>query len=122
MGERVGASTRLQSWTRYNESTLPALNYSVVGIRFLSYMRSFSQMATWHPLTRVTPNNEIVNDEAEAVFHILPLRCVIDQKAVRFARAFFRSGDDIAPTSTGDTGTRSNTASNRKPSKSYAVP
>lgn len=48
-------------------------------------------MVTWHPVTRVTPNNEIVNDECECVVRLLPLRCIIDQKAVRFIRAFLRS-------------------------------
>lgn len=51
-------------------------------------------MVTWHPVTRVTPNNDILNDEAEAVVKILPLRCILDQKALRFARAFFRSRQD----------------------------
>lgn len=56
-------------------------------------------MATWHPTTRVTPNNEIVNDEAEVLFHILPLRCMIDQKALRFFLAFIRQdGSASQPT------------------------
>jgi len=50
-------------------------------------------MLTWHPPTRVTPNNEIVNDEAEAVAKILPLRCRLNQRALRFARTFFDMED-----------------------------
>ena len=52
-------------------------------------------MATWHPYVRVTPHNEIVPEESEAVFTILPLRCTIDQKAIRFAQAFFRSAEAV---------------------------
>jgi autophagy-related protein 2 len=51
-------------------------------------------MVTWHPILRVTNNNEIVNDECEAAVKILPLRCSLDQKAIRFAAAFFRGEED----------------------------
>jgi Autophagy-related protein C terminal domain len=55
------------------------------------------QTVTWHPRTRVTPNNEIVSDEAEIAFRMLPLRCMIDQKAIRFIRAYFRSDEIGVP-------------------------
>lgn len=42
----------------------------------------------------MTPDKDIANDESEAVVKLLPLRCIIDQKAVRFIRAFFRSKDE----------------------------
>jgi autophagy-related protein 2 len=47
-------------------------------------------MVTWSPDQKVNLANEIVNDESEAVLRLLPLRCVLDQKAIRFATAFFR--------------------------------
>jgi len=52
-------------------------------------------MVTWHPSCRVTPENEIASDESEIGLKILPLRCFIDQRAVSFARAFFRSDDNV---------------------------
>lgn len=43
----------------------------------------------------MTPNNEIVNDKCEALVKILPLRCILDQRAIRFIRLFARvDGDD----------------------------
>jgi len=58
-------------------------------------------MVTWHPTTRVTTDNEIVNDEAEVVVKLLPLRCIIEQKAVRFTRAFFNYSNDDEVTKNG---------------------
>jgi Autophagy-related protein C terminal domain len=55
------------------------------------------KMVTWRPVERVTPENEIANDESHAVVHVLPLRCHIDQRALRFARAFFTSGEETPP-------------------------
>jgi len=60
-------------------------------------------MTTRHPACRVTKRNEIVNDDAEVLLQVLPLRCIIDQRAVAFARAFFYSeeekdsGDSLPP-------------------------
>jgi Autophagy-related protein C terminal domain len=48
------------------------------------------QMTTWHPELRVNLANEIASDECEAMLHLLPLRCLLDQRAIAFARAFFR--------------------------------
>lgn len=50
-------------------------------------------MVTWHASKRVTDDNEIANDEAEFALRLLPLRCFLDQRAIRFARSFF-AGDD----------------------------
>jgi autophagy-related protein 2 len=52
------------------------------------------RMVTWHPKTRVTADNKIANDEGEAVLQFLPLRCHLDQRALRFIRAFFTSGEE----------------------------
>ena len=48
-------------------------------------------MVTWNAKCRVSPEGNLANDEAEAVAKILPLRCFLDQKAIRFIGAFFRS-------------------------------
>lgn len=50
-------------------------------------------MVTWHGALRVTPEDEIVADEAEIALKLLPLRCSLDQRAIRFALAFFSAGD-----------------------------
>jgi autophagy-related protein 2 len=49
-------------------------------------------MVTWHAAKRVTEEG-IANDEAEFALKLLPLRCSLDQRAIRFARAFFQSDD-----------------------------
>jgi autophagy-related protein 2 len=43
---------------------------------------------------RVTDDLQIVNDESIARLHILPLRCRLDQRALRFAQAFFAPDED----------------------------
>jgi autophagy-related protein 2 len=55
------------------------------------------KMVTWHPAERVTEDYEIANDESHAVLHILPLRCHIHQRAVRFGRAFFTNAKEEKP-------------------------
>jgi autophagy-related protein 2 len=52
------------------------------------------QMVTWHPDARVTPNNEIANDLCETALKMLPLRCILDQRAIRFIRVFFGGDRD----------------------------
>jgi autophagy-related protein 2 len=57
------------------------------------------QMVTWHPVARVTPDNAIANDVCEAALKMLPLRCILDQRAIRFIFAFFggdRDTDDCS--------------------------
>lgn len=53
-------------------------------------------MVTWHASSRVTPNNEVANDECEATLQVLPLRCLLEQRAIRFAQTFFTPEDDPA--------------------------
>ncbi|GKY95147.1 hypothetical protein MPSEU_000478400 [Mayamaea pseudoterrestris] len=52
------------------------------------------KLITWHPKARVMLNNKIANDECEAVIKILPLRCTLDQRAIRFVRIFVRQDSD----------------------------
>ena len=47
------------------------------------------KVVTWHPEIRVNLANEIGSSECEAVLKLLPLRCLLDQRAIAFARAFF---------------------------------
>jgi autophagy-related protein 2 len=49
---------------------------------------------TCHPKRRFLPNNELANEECEAVVKLLPLRCVLDQRAIRFIRIFLRQDAD----------------------------
>lgn len=51
-------------------------------------------MVTWHPLNRISPDDQIANDESEVCLKIHPLRCIIDQRAVAFIRAFFNADAD----------------------------
>ena len=50
-------------------------------------------MVTWRAAHPVTSENEISNDEAEIEMKVLPLRCFLDQRAIRFARAFFHEDE-----------------------------
>jgi len=52
------------------------------------------KMVTWNPATRVTAENSVANDEAEVLMRLLPMRCILDQRAIRFARLFFGSDDE----------------------------
>lgn len=52
------------------------------------------QMVTWHSKTRVTVDDEIASDEAELALKLLPLRCKLDQRAIRFAQTFFDTDGD----------------------------
>lgn len=49
------------------------------------------KMVTWHAACRVTSNNTVVNDEAEAILKFLPVRCILNQQALGFAKSFFNS-------------------------------
>lgn len=51
-------------------------------------------MVTWHPVQRVTEEEKVANDESDVGLKIHPLRCILDQRAIAFIRAFFNSGND----------------------------
>lgn len=51
-------------------------------------------MVTWHPKYLLTENDEIANDESHVTVEVLPLRCNIDQRAIRFGIAFFASEEE----------------------------
>ena len=54
----------------------------------------FAQMVTWKPVSRVTADNQIANDECEVTMKLLPMRCIVDQRAIGFIRVFFGSDSD----------------------------
>lgn len=43
---------------------------------------------TWHPPVRVRSGRVLVGDDCEALIKVLPLRCILDQRAIRFVRIF----------------------------------
>jgi autophagy-related protein 2 len=52
------------------------------------------KMATWTPITRISSSNEINSDDCEVTMQLLPMRCILDQRAISFARAFFNKQID----------------------------
>lgn len=48
-------------------------------------------MVTWHPTSRLTTENEIESDDCEVTVQLLPMRIILDQRALNFIRAFFYS-------------------------------
>lgn len=50
------------------------------------------KMATWSPEERVSSLDEINSDVCEVTMQLLPMRCLLDQRAIAFIRAFFNNG------------------------------
>lgn len=50
-----------------------------------------SKIVSWHAHERVTQEGVLANDVCEAMMSVLPLRCKLDQKAIRFATIFFQN-------------------------------
>ena len=60
------------------------------------------KMITKHPKLRVSSDGRLMSDESRATLELLPLRCYLNQNALRFVRNFFRSppeteGEDARP-------------------------
>ncbi|KAL3915698.1 MAG: hypothetical protein SGILL_005523, partial [Bacillariaceae sp.] len=51
-------------------------------------------MATWAPRSKVTENFELASDECEVTVQLLPMRLLLDQRAITFIRAFVSSEID----------------------------
>ncbi|KAL7574972.1 hypothetical protein ACA910_010791 [Epithemia clementina (nom. ined.)] len=49
------------------------------------------KMVTWYAATRVSPEGGVMGDECEVAMKVLPLRCFLDQKTIRFLSAYFKS-------------------------------
>lgn len=45
-------------------------------------------LATWSPLSKVTEKDEVESDECEMSIQLLPMRLLLDQRAITFIRAF----------------------------------
>ncbi len=50
-------------------------------------------MATWAPARKITENNEIASEECSLSMQLMPMRCLLDQRAISFMKAFFNSDD-----------------------------
>lgn len=51
-------------------------------------------MITWKPLHPLTDQNEVESDDCEVAVQLLPMRAIIDQRAIHFAQAFFRQEEN----------------------------
>ena len=50
-------------------------------------------MATWAPLNKITKDNEIASEECNVTVQFMPMRCLLDQRAISFLKAFFNNED-----------------------------
>eukprot|EP00531_Pseudo-nitzschia_arenysensis_P008948 CAMPEP_0116126544 /NCGR_PEP_ID=MMETSP0329-20121206/6385_1 /TAXON_ID=697910 /ORGANISM="Pseudo-nitzschia arenysensis, Strain B593" /LENGTH=1888 /DNA_ID=CAMNT_0003620627 /DNA_START=155 /DNA_END=5821 /DNA_ORIENTATION=- len=50
-------------------------------------------MATWAPAQKITEDNEIASEECSLSMQLMPMRCLLDQRAISFMKAFFNSDD-----------------------------
>lgn len=50
-------------------------------------------MATWAPAHKITEDNEIASDECSLSMQLMPMRCLLDQRAISFMKAFFNNDD-----------------------------
>ena len=47
-------------------------------------------MTTWKPCLALTAENEMSGDECEVTMTVAPMRCILDQRAIKFATAFLK--------------------------------
>jgi hypothetical protein len=50
-------------------------------------------MATWAPVNKITKDNEIASEECNVTVQFMPMRCLLDQRAISFLKAFFNNED-----------------------------
>jgi hypothetical protein len=55
------------------------------------------KMRTKHPSVRLSSDGKLMSDESRASLELLPLRCCLNQNALRFIRNFFASGSSSSP-------------------------
>ena len=60
---------------------------------FFTTQRFIKKMISMRPACKVSVDGKIMSDESVAKLHLLPLRCYIDQIALRFIKDFFSSND-----------------------------
>jgi len=51
-------------------------------------------MTTWAPKKKITKENEIESDECDVTMQLMPMRCLLDQRAITFVKAFFNNEDN----------------------------
>ena len=51
-------------------------------------------MTTWAPKNKITKENEIESDECDVTVQLMPMRCLLDQRAITFMKAFFNNEDN----------------------------
>ena len=50
-------------------------------------------MTTWAPMNMITEKNEIASEESDLTAQLMPMRCLLDQRAISFVKAFFNNED-----------------------------
>lgn len=50
-------------------------------------------MATWAPNNKITTDDNIASDECNVTVQLVPMRCLLDQRAISFMKAFFNNED-----------------------------
>ncbi|CAB9499302.1 Autophagy-related protein 2 [Seminavis robusta] len=58
------------------------------------------KMFTWDPQPPITDDGALANEESEVVVTMAPVRCIIDQRAIKFIKAFFGDSDESEDDST----------------------
>ena len=51
-------------------------------------------MVTWKPVYPLSADKTLAADECELAVTVAPLRCIIDQRAIKFAQVFFHNEKD----------------------------
>jgi len=59
-------------------------------------------MTTWAPVNKITEFNEIASEECNVTVQLTPMRCLLDQRAVSFVKAFFINDSIHSVTSTSE--------------------
>lgn len=54
-------------------------------------------MATWAPAKKFTDNKGIASEECSLSVQLMPMRCLLDQRAISYMKAFFNSEDSQKP-------------------------
>jgi autophagy-related protein 2 len=60
------------------------------------------KMATWAPESKVTDANQVESDDCEVTIQLLPMRCLLDQRAITFIRAFVSNEETENDTKSSD--------------------
>jgi autophagy-related protein 2 len=53
-------------------------------------------MVNWGAVNKITEDNEIASEECDATVQLMPMRCLLDQRAISFLKAFFNKNDTLS--------------------------